>query len=62
MRRRRLLEGSYSNFSVNDAALIRGRHLLDSGAYSDLIVNSAALIRGRHLFEARCLLEEIRYI
>ena len=44
------------------AALIRGRSLLEGDAYSELSVGSAALNRGQRLFEARRLLEEIRYL
>ena len=43
------------------AALIRGRRLLEGGAYLIIYLWSAALIGGRRLFEARRLLEEIRY-
>ena len=35
--------------------------LLEGGAYSDFSINDIALIRGCRLFEARYLLEEIRY-
>ena len=41
--------------------LIRGRKLLEDGTYSDLSGNGAALIREWNLFEARLLLDEIRY-
>ena len=35
--------------------------LLEGGAYSDFSINDIGLIRGWRLFEARYLLEQIRY-
>ena len=43
-----------------NAAVIRGKRLLDGGAYSGINVNSVGFIRGRRLFETQHLLKEIR--
>ena len=37
-------------------------HLLEGGAYSDLNVSDVTFSRRGCLFEARCLLQEIRYV
>ena len=41
--------------------LLEGRCLLEGDCISMWIPKDAALIRGQHLFEARSLLEEIKY-
>ena len=47
----------YDNYSFIGAALTKGEALI-----SMWIPKSVRLIRGRHLFEARRLLQKIRYI
>ena len=41
--------------------LLQGRRLLETGTISMLAPKKVVLIRGQRLFEARRLLEEIRY-